>query len=94
MQHLPSEKTRQPVYIVLKRCDSHSGCCRSPDLSCAPVESSIYYEEIEIEMLSLAVNTKKKVDQRWIKVKQHGECACKIVDANQIDTEPPVIDIL
>ncbi|XP_032663418.1 uncharacterized protein LOC116840621 [Odontomachus brunneus] len=94
MQHLPSERTRQPVYIVLKRCDSYSGCCRSADLSCIPVESSIYYEDIEIEMSSLAMTTKRKADHRWIRVKQHGECICKIVDANQTDTEPPVIQIL
>lgn len=94
MQHLPSERTRQPVYIVLKRCDKYSGCCRSPDLSCAPVESSIYYEDIEIEMMSLAINADKKAPrERWIRVKQHGECTCQIND-NQIDNEPPVVEIL
>ncbi|EFN88235.1 uncharacterized protein LOC105192042 [Harpegnathos saltator] len=90
MQHLPSESVRQPVYIVLKRCDSHSGCCLSPDLSCAPVDSSIYYEELEIEVRSLITNSRRKV---WIKVEQHGKCSCKL-NTSQRDNEPPSIEIL
>ncbi|KAL6254930.1 hypothetical protein P5V15_014272 [Pogonomyrmex californicus] len=81
MQNLQSsENVNQPVYIVLKRCDSHSGCCVSPDLSCAPVQSSIYYEEMEIEVLSLRTNITRRT---WIRIEQHGRCSCEISSASE-----------
>jgi len=88
-----SESPNRPVYIVLKRCDSHSGCCTSPDLSCAPVQSSIYHEEIELEVWSLLTNSTRKT---WIGVEQHGKCSCEI--SNPSDRlkadQPPTIRIL
>lgn len=89
-----SESVNQPVYVVLKRCDSHSGCCISPDLSCAPVQSSIYHEEMEVEVWSLKTNSTRKV---WIKIEQHGRCSCEISSASgrfKEDTQPPSIQIL
>ncbi|XP_014488179.1 PREDICTED: snake venom vascular endothelial growth factor toxin ICPP-like [Dinoponera quadriceps] len=86
MQHLPSESARRPVYIVLKRCDSYAGCCNSPDLSCAPVESSIYYEEMEIVMSSLKTNSSRRT---WIRVRQHGECSCEL-STGQKEPEPSI----
>lgn len=90
----PSESANQPVYIVLKRCDSHSGCCVSPDLSCTPVQSSIYYEEMEIEVWSLLTNSTRRA---WIKVEQHGRCTCEISNATErlrTDIQLPSIQIL
>lgn len=90
----PSESANQPVYIVLKRCDSHAGCCVSPDLSCAPVQSSIYYEEMEIEIWSLLTNSTMKI---WIKVEQHGRCSCEISSTSERlrdDVLPPKIEML
>lgn len=90
----PSESANQPVYIVLKRCDSHSGCCVSPDLSCAPVQSSIYYEEMEVEVWSLLTNSTRRA---WIRVEQHGRCSCEISNASErlrTDIQLPSIQIL
>lgn len=90
----PSESANQPVYIVLKRCDSHAGCCVSPDLSCMPVRSSIYYEEIEIEVWSLETNRTRR---EWIRVEQHSNCSCEISNANERlshDTQLPSVKVL
>jgi len=89
-----SESPNRPVYIVLKRCDSHSGCCISPDLSCAPVQSSIYHEEMEVEVWSLLTNSTRRT---WIRVEQHGRCSCEISSSSdrfKADTQPPAIEIL
>ncbi|KAH0950842.1 hypothetical protein HN011_008079 [Eciton burchellii] len=89
-----SESPNRPVYIVLKRCDSHSGCCTSPDLSCAPVQSSIYHEEMEVEVWSLLTNSTRKI---WIRVEQHGRCSCEISNSSdrlKADIQPPAIEIL
>ncbi|XP_016903774.1 uncharacterized protein LOC107992432 [Apis cerana] len=75
----PGESPIQPVYIVLKRCDGHSGCCASPLMSCSPVESAIYYEEIEIEVWSLETNNNRR---QWIRVEQHDKCSCEITTIN------------
>ncbi|XP_024881569.1 uncharacterized protein LOC112460879 [Temnothorax curvispinosus] len=90
----PSESVNRPVYIVVKKCDSHTGCCVSPDLSCAPVRSSIYHEDMEVEVWSLLTNSTKKV---WIRIEQHGRCSCEISSAGERlieDTQPPNIQIL
>lgn len=90
----PSESANQPAYIVLKRCDSHSGCCYSPDLSCIPVQSEIHHEEIQIEVWSLQTNSKRKI---WIEVEQHGKCTCEISNSTQrleVDGQQPSIKIL
>ncbi|XP_018305060.1 uncharacterized protein [Mycetomoellerius zeteki] len=90
----PSESVNQPVYIVVKKCDNHSGCCVSPDLSCAPVPSSIYHEDMEIEVWSLLTNSTRRV---WIRIEQHGRCSCEISSASERlkeDTRPPSIQIL
>ncbi|EZA54643.1 hypothetical protein DMN91_006689 [Ooceraea biroi] len=89
-----SESPNRPVYIVLKRCDSHSGCCTSPDLSCAPVQSSIYYEEVEVEVWSLLTNSTRRT---WIRVEQHGRCSCEISNSSdrlRADIQPPATEIL
>lgn len=89
-----SDSVNQPVYIMLKRCDSHAGCCVSPDLSCALVQSSVYHEEIEIEVWSLVTNSTRRV---WIRVEQHGRCACEIMNTSEklrAVTQPPNIEIL
>ncbi|XP_076174824.1 uncharacterized protein LOC143150439 [Ptiloglossa arizonensis] len=75
----PGESAIQPVYIVLKRCDGHSGCCTSPDMSCSPVESLIYYEEMEIEIWSLETNRTRR---QWIRIEQHGRCSCEMTTIN------------
>lgn len=90
----PSESVNQPVYIVVKKCDSHSGCCVSPDLSCAPVQSLIYHEDMEVEVWSLLTNSTRKV---WVRIEQHGRCSCEISSASERlreDTRPPNIQIL
>jgi len=90
----PSESVNRPVYIVVKKCDSHSGCCVSPDLSCAPVQSSIYHEDMEIEVQSLLTNNTRRV---WIRTEQHGRCSCEISNTSdrfREDTQPPSIQIL
>ncbi|XP_070148772.1 uncharacterized protein [Polyergus mexicanus] len=90
----PSESANQPVYIVSKRCDSHSGCCVSPDLSCTPVQTSIYYEEMEVEVWSLLTNSTRRA---WIRIEQHGRCSCEISNATErlrTDIQLPGIQIL
>lgn len=90
----PSESVNQPVYIVVKKCDSHSGCCVSPDLSCTPVHSSIYHEDMEVEVWSLLTNSTRKV---WIRIEQHGRCSCEISSASERlreDIRPPSIQFL
>ncbi|XP_012542322.1 platelet-derived growth factor subunit A [Monomorium pharaonis] len=89
-----SESVSQPVYIVVKKCDSHSGCCVSPDLSCAPVQSSIYHEDMEVEVWSLRTNSTRRA---WIRIEQHGKCSCEISSASERhreDTRSPNIQIL
>lgn len=89
-----SESPNQPVYIVLKRCDSHSGCCTSPDLSCAPVQSSLYHEEVEVEVWSLLTNNTRRM---WIRVEQHGRCRCEVSkssDRLRADVQLPTVEIL
>lgn len=89
----PGESAIQPVYIVLKRCDGHSGCCTSSDMSCLPVESAISYQEIEIEVWSLE-NSKRR---QWIRVEQHGKCSCEITTINdryQLEHQQPNITLI
>ena len=74
------ESPVKPVYIVLKRCDGHSGCCTSPDMSCSPMRSAIYYDEIEIEVSSLVLGN---TIPRWIRVEQHGKCFCDVTTVNE-----------
>ncbi|XP_053980852.1 uncharacterized protein LOC128877512 [Hylaeus volcanicus] len=90
----PSESAIQPVYIVLKRCDGHSGCCMSSDMSCSPVESSIYYEEMEIEIWSLETNSTRR---QWIRVEQHGRCSCQVTTINdryQLEHQQPNVILI
>ncbi|XP_011695257.1 PREDICTED: platelet-derived growth factor subunit A-like [Wasmannia auropunctata] len=90
----PSESVNQPVYIVVKRCDNHSGCCVSPDLSCGPVHSLIYHEDMEVEVWSLLTNSTRRV---WIRIEQHDRCSCEISNAKnrtREDTQPPSVQIL
>nr|XP_031825959.1 uncharacterized protein LOC116424124 [Nomia melanderi] len=75
VQQNTGDSVMQPAYIVLKRCDVHSGCCTNPDRSCKPVVSSIYYEEVETQILSLET---KGIRKQWITVEQHGNCSCEI----------------
>ncbi|XP_066587237.1 uncharacterized protein [Prorops nasuta] len=85
------ETANQPIYIVLKRCDLHSGCCRSPDMSCTPVESDVYFEDFEIEVWSLYNNDTRR---QWIRVAQHGSCYCEETNANnrtQLEKENPQV---
>lgn len=79
VQQNTGESVVQPAYIVLKRCDVHSGCCTNPDSSCKPVVSSIYYEEVEIQILSLET---KGIRRQWIMAEQHGNCSCEITAIN------------
>ncbi|XP_043260126.1 uncharacterized protein LOC122401816 [Colletes gigas] len=88
------ESAIQPVYIVLKRCDGHSGCCMSPDMSCSLVESSIYYEEMEIEIWSLETNGTRR---QWIRIEQHGRCACEVTTINdryQLEYQRPNVTLI
>ncbi|KZC07393.1 PREDICTED: uncharacterized protein LOC107185710 [Dufourea novaeangliae] len=94
VQQNPGESAIQPVYIILKRCDGHSGCCMSPDKSCSPVDTSIYYEEMEIEIWSLETNGTRR---QWIKVEQHGKCACEVNtsdDRNLLDYQQPNVTLI
>ncbi|KOX78182.1 hypothetical protein WN51_09541 [Melipona quadrifasciata] len=87
------ESTIQPVYIIVKRCDGHSGCCTNPDMSCLPVKSAIYYEEIEIEIWSFETSNRRQ----WISVEQHGQCSCKItriMDRYQLEHQQPNITLI
>ncbi|XP_076396643.1 uncharacterized protein LOC105663651 [Megachile rotundata] len=79
VQQNSGESPVKPVYVVLKRCDGHSGCCTSPDMSCSPEPSAIYYDEIEIEVSSLV---HRKTIPRWIRVEQHGRCFCDVTTIN------------
>ncbi|XP_012270422.1 uncharacterized protein LOC105694382 [Orussus abietinus] len=90
----PGESANQPVYIVLKRCDVHSGCCMSPDMSCTPVKNASYFEELEIEIWSLENN---KTRRQWIRVEQHGKCTCEVATSNErkrLEHERPFVDSL
>lgn len=90
----PSDSVNQPTYVVVKRCDSHSGCCLSPDLSCSPISSSIYHEDMEIEVWSLLTNSTRKI---WIKIEQHDSCSCEISNIgnrSREDKQSPSVQIL
>lgn len=90
----PAESSNQPIYIVLKRCDGHSGCCNSSDMSCSPVQSSIYYEEVEIELWNIVTN---KTRRQWIRVEQHGKCSCEITTGNdryQMEHQQPNVVLI
>ncbi|XP_078038586.1 uncharacterized protein LOC144470875 [Augochlora pura] len=69
-----------PIYIVVKRCDGHSGCCPSSDRICTPEPSSIYYEEFQIEIRTVK---EKDPTMRWITVEQHGNCICKFTSVDE-----------
>lgn len=88
------ESANQPVYIVLKRCDGHSGCCMSPDMSCSPIASAIYYEEMEIEIWSFQTNDTRR---QWIRVEQHGKCSCEVTTTNdryQLEHKQPNVTLI
>lgn len=74
-----AESPSYPVYIILKRCDVHTGCCPSSDLSCSPVTSSNYTEEVEIKIGSVGTRNNKRT---WIRVEHHGKCECKVTSVN------------
>ncbi|KAF7396607.1 platelet-derived growth factor subunit A-like [Vespula maculifrons] len=89
--HTNSEIVNFPLYIVSKRCDVHSGCCKSFNMSCTPVESAIYHDEIEIEIESLQTNRTRK---QWIRIEQHGECICAVTNSDQRNYSTPNIEML
>ncbi|XP_015171370.1 PREDICTED: uncharacterized protein LOC107063793 [Polistes dominula] len=78
--HSNSEIVDFPLYIVLNRCDVHSGCCKAITKSCTPIESQIYYDEIEIDISSIETTKKKRL---WIRVEQHGKCICADTNPDQ-----------
>lgn len=78
--HTNSEIVNLPLYIVLNRCDVHSGCCGSKMKSCTPIESKIYHDELEIEINSMETNLTRRL---WIRVEQHGKCICAETDLDQ-----------
>lgn len=93
----PGESTIQPVYIVVKRCDGHSGCCMNSDMSCLPVQSAIYYEEIEIEIMSYETNNRTNNRRQWISVEQHGQCSCemtRISDRYRLEHQQPNVTLI
>ena len=73
-----AESPSYPVYVILNRCDVHTGCCATPDMSCSPEPNSIYYDDVEIAMWSLENKTKNM----WIRVEQHHKCVCEISNIN------------
>ncbi|KOC65672.1 hypothetical protein WH47_10134 [Habropoda laboriosa] len=90
----PGESAVQPVYIILKRCDAHAGCCMSPDMSCSPVLSAIYYEEVEIEIWSLETNNTRR---QWIRVEQHSKCSCEVTTINdryRLEHQQPKVTLI
>ncbi|XP_043284286.1 uncharacterized protein [Venturia canescens] len=92
--HGPGESTNQPPYMVVKRCDGHSGCCWSPDMACTLIDNSTYYEDIEIEVWSLLT---KKSRRQWIRVEQHGKCSCEVMnssDRERLKFEKPNVTLL
>ncbi|XP_043496279.1 uncharacterized protein LOC122520263 [Polistes fuscatus] len=90
--HTNSEIVNLPLYIVLNRCDVHSGCCGSKLKSCTPIESKNYHDELEIEINSLKTNLSRRL---WIKVEQHGECICAETDPDERQSfSIPKIDII
>lgn len=93
----PGESTIQPVYIVIKRCDGHSGCCMNSDMSCLPVRSAIYYEEIEIEVMRYETTNRTDKRRQWISVEQHGQCSCEITridDRYQLEHQQPNVTLI
>lgn len=91
----PGESANQPAYVVLKRCDVHSGCCQSPDKSCSPKPSSTYYDDVQIELWS--VEAEKGMRKQWIRVEQHGECSCEVTNSSErqrLETQKPNVTVL
>ncbi|KAI4485330.1 hypothetical protein M0804_006835 [Polistes exclamans] len=78
--HTNSESVNYPLYIVLNRCDVHSGCCGSTLKSCTPMESEIYHDELEVEINSIETNISRTL---WIRVEQHGKCICAETDPDE-----------
>lgn len=75
-----------PMYVVLKRCDGHSGCCNSSASRCAPV--TIVYDDVEVKIGSFINDLKIS---GWIRVEQHRECSCKPTSRREkFEREPEV----
>lgn len=92
--HGPGESANQPPYMVVKRCDGHSGCCWSPDMACTSIDNSTYYEDIEIEVWSLLT---EKSRRQWIRVEHHGKCSCEVMnfsDRERLKFQKPNITLL
>lgn len=89
--HTNYEFVNFPLYIVSKRCDVHSGCCKSFYMSCTPVKSAIYHDEMEIEIESLQTNGTRK---QWIRIEQHGRCVCASTELDERNYSTPNIKML
>ena len=72
-----AETPTHPAYIVLKRCDAHTGCCHTTEMSCSPVTSSNYFENVEIRIWNVETNETKNI---WIKIEQHRKCVCEEIN--------------
>ncbi|KAH0533752.1 uncharacterized protein LOC123274573 [Cotesia glomerata] len=88
------EAPNHPSYLVVRRCDEHSGCCPSPELVCMPAEGSVYFEEFDVQFRS--VDTKKTSHKR-ISVEQHHNCSCEPANRTQretLETRRPKITVV
>lgn len=90
----PGDSANQPIYIVVKRCDGHSGCCMSSDMTCTPVGNLTYHEDVEIEVWSLRSNESRR---QWISVEQHAKCSCELTNSDErakLETQKPNVMIV
>lgn len=85
------EQPNQPAYLVVRRCDSHSGCCPSIYMTCRPDPETIYFERLEIE-LSYYDGRPFRMN---ITVEQHASCYCddsiNQTERETMDTQRPKI---
>lgn len=89
--HEYHESVNYPLFIVSKRCDKHSGCCKSFTMSCMPIKSAIYYDKMEIEIHSILFNGTRK---QWIQIEQHGLCSCKDITLDKPIYSTPTITMI
>ncbi|XP_033208819.1 uncharacterized protein LOC117167763 [Belonocnema kinseyi] len=94
VQQNSAETPTHPAYIILKRCDAHSGCCHTTEMSCFPVTSWNYFEDVEIRIWNVETNKTRNI---WIRIEQHRKCACEesnISDRIAQESRKPRIKIL
>lgn len=74
--------TYSPSYLVINRCDGHSGCCQAYDYTCMPDKKNnetLFIEYWRVDPTN--INDNSKIMIKKIVVEQHVSCHCKPANA-------------